>query len=537
MGADVRGVVGRLSGPVSWGLWATCMAAAAFATLRQEGMVAVGPERWLGPLLLAGVHVPVALLLEVQRRLIVRLVPIWATAVAVVPPLLTLVLVWGPGLDARVALPAEVPAPAVAGPSVVLLTLDSFRADQVGAMAGGTLTPNIDALAASGLLYTQAITTAPLSGPAHATMLTGMGPLEHGLTSNGAAVKVGTVVDAIRERGYRTGAFVSAQVLDRDSGLHIGFTHYDDRWGIVQRLRWLPAFAQLEPAGEPPRRSGAQTVDRALEWFEASPSPSFLWIHLYDAHGPYNPPPEFQPPAAALDEARRMDREDLRRRSTIDMLGDRTRSRVREQTLEYTYSVRWVDALVGRVVKQLPPDTIVIVAGDHGESLGEHDYFFNHGSELWEQALDVPLVVRWPGRFEPGTRFDGLTSLVAVNRLLRQATGLDPLVAPAAEASVFAYTTGQEGRRVIEEGEELLRGGKRSPAAGCVRRDGSKVLARAGEPAAYYDLNADPEETTALPVPPELANDAALLEQVLSRPAPRLDDEQRARLEALGYRE
>lgn len=515
----------------SWGLWAACIVVGAAATFRHDALIAVGSERLIVPAIVVGAMVPVLIMLEVQRRLVAGRVPRWSVAVATVPPALLLALVWGPAWAARAAMPADAAPSVASGPNVVLITLDSFRADHLGALAGGTLTPNLDALAGEGLLFTQAVTTAPLSGPAHASMFTGMGVLEHGLTSNGAAVRVPTVVEKVRAAGYRTGAFLGAQVIDRDSGLHIGFQHYDDRWGFVQRLGWLPAVAELKLPADPPRRSGSETVDRALDWLGEASTPAFMWVHLYDAHAPYAPPAEFLPSNAALDEARRMDREDMGRRGDLGLIGNRPRSRVREQTLLYSASLRWVDALVGRLVKRLPADTIVIVAADHGENLGEHGDYFSHGANVWESAIDVPVIVRWPGRFDPGSRFDALTSVTVVEQLVEQASGLAPQAPITGPGSVFVYTTGQDARQVDE-----VEGGHLPPSA-CVRREGGKTLRRDKEPAVWFDLASDPGETNPLPVPAELANDVAMLDQVLSRPVPRLDDAQRARLEQLGYRE
>lgn len=521
----------RWGAMVSWGLWAACLIVGAVATFRHDAIVSVGPERWLIPAAVAGAMVPVWIMLDVQRRLVAGRVPRWSVAVGTVPPALVLGLVWGPGWTARMAAPADAPPTVAAGPSIVLVTLDSFRADHLGALVGGTLTPNLDTLAGQGLLFTQAVTTAPLSAPAHASMLTGLGVLEHGLTSNGAAVRVPTVVEKVRAAGYRTGAFLGAQVIDRDSGLHVGFEHYDDRWGMVQRLAWLPALAELHLPQAPPRRSGAETVDRALEWLATDDGPAFLWVHLYDAHAPYAPPSEFQPSAAALDEARRMDREDMGRRGDLGLIGNRPRSRVREQTLLYGASLRWVDALVGRLVGRLPPDTIVIVAADHGENLGEHGDYFSHGANVWETAINVPMMVRWPGRFDAGSRFEVLTSVTLVARLIEEGAGLTPPTPPAGSATAFVYTTGQDARQVDEVDAA------RSPPTACVRREGGKTLRRGDEPAVWFDLMADPGELNPLPVPAELVNDVAVLEQVLSKPVPRLDDAQRERLEKLGYRE
>src|SRR5436190_12345560 len=210
-------------------------------------------------------------------------------------------------------------------PNVLLITLDTFRADRIGA-----LTPNLQRLAQSGTQYTQADAAAPLTLPSHATILSVAFPLHHGLRNNGLGVfpanreMLGTIFS---KAGYRTGAFVSAFILDHRFGLNRGFETYDDE--IARDPN------DSEGAMEAERRGG-ETVDRALAWLRRDASrPWFAWVHLYDAHAPYAPPLPYP------------------------------------QT--YDGEVQYVDAQVGRLLGAIDRQkTIVVVVGDHGEALGEH---------------------------------------------------------------------------------------------------------------------------------------------------------------------
>jgi arylsulfatase A-like enzyme/Flp pilus assembly protein TadD len=256
------------------------------------------------------------------------------------------------------AVAASTPSPRT---SLVLITLDTFRGDHVGALRDGKpLTPNLDALARHGTRYARAIAPSPLTLPSHCTLLTGADPPVHGVHDNGTAAlpaDVPTLAAALAARGYRTGAVVASRVLDRRFGLARGFETYDD------------AITAEEVGGQGyPERHGPEVTDAALAWAAALPAgaPYFLWVHYYDAHAPYRPPgrPASDPAAA-----------------------------------RYAAEVALVDAEVGRLLAGLPGsagDRLVAAVGDHGEMLGEHGEK-EHGIFLYEAALRVPLIVAGPG--------------------------------------------------------------------------------------------------------------------------------------------
>jgi arylsulfatase A-like enzyme/Tfp pilus assembly protein PilF len=272
------------------------------------------------------------------------------------------------------------------GLSVVLLTLDTTRADHLGAQGVRRgLTPHLDALAARGARYARALAPSPLTLPAHGSLLTGLDPPGHGVHDNGTAALPGglpTLAQVLADRGYATAAFVSSRVLDRRFGLDRGFTVYDDRM----------AAERIGEYGYPERNAAAVT-DAALAWAASRPRgrPYFLWVHYYDAHAPYAPPavPPGEPAAS-----------------------------------RYAGEIAYVDREIGRLLQRLPVDndrTLVAAVGDHGEMLGEHGEA-GHGIFLYRAALEVPLVVSGPG-VPPGTVWPGTVGTRALPSTLLKLSG------------------------------------------------------------------------------------------------------------------
>ncbi len=172
--------------------------------------------------------------------------------------------------------------------SVLLVTIDTLRADRVGAYGGPLgLTPALDALSARGIVFEEALASVPLTLPSHASILTGLEPPRHGVHVNGASVvpaELETLATRLRSAGYATGAFVGAYVLDRRFGLARGFDHYDDR---ITRGDETKSVLESE-------RRGEDVVAAATAWAAAQPAPFFAWVHLYDPHAPYEPPEPFR---------------------------------------------------------------------------------------------------------------------------------------------------------------------------------------------------------------------------------------------------
>ena len=253
-------------------------------------------------------------------------------------------------------------------PDILLITLDTTRADRLGSYGyAGAATRNLDRLARDGVRFDRALSPVPLTLPAHASLLTGRDPFRHGVRNNGHFVlpaDVPTIAEALTARGYDTAAFVSSFVLDRQFGLARGFSHYDD--GLDEAAGGPFVSLELE-------RRGDRTAAAARAWLagaerQGASRPYFLWVHLYDAHEPYSPPSPF-----------------------------------REQFTGRPYDgeIAFQDAVVGSILDAAgygsPTPPLVVVAGDHGESLGDHGES-THGLFVYDAALRVPLIMAWPGR-------------------------------------------------------------------------------------------------------------------------------------------
>jgi len=282
----------------------------------------------------------------------------------------------------------RVPTAERAQPNILLVTIDTLRADRLGI----GLTPAIDRLAAAGLRFTQARTAVPLTLPSHATIHTGLLPPAHGVRENGIGVLADshqTIARLLKGAGYDTAAFIGAFVLDHRFGLSQGFDTYDD-----QIPRDPEATDRLEA-----ERPASVVVDHALAWLDKfaisnQQSAFFVWLHLYDPHAPYTPPKEFLVPGRT----------------------------------PYDGEIAYSDAQLGRLLDRLRAAglmdrTVVVVAGDHGEGLGEHGER-THGMLVYDSTLRVPLVIGAPGR-APATR-DGPVSLVDVAPTLLRAAGVTP---------------------------------------------------------------------------------------------------------------
>ncbi|HYH44400.1 MAG TPA: sulfatase-like hydrolase/transferase [Thermoanaerobaculia bacterium] len=306
-----------------------------------------------------------------------------------------LALVFATGLlvtaGAATLLPAA--APGAPPPSLLLLTLDTTRADALGCYGAARPTPALDALAARGVRFARALTASPLTLPAHASLLTGLDPPAHGVHDNGAAVlpaDLPTLATALQGRGYATAAFVSSRVLDRRFGLGRGFSVYDDRM----------AAEQIGEYGYP-ERDARQVTAAALGWLGRRPAgkPAFLWVHFYDPHAPYEAP------------------------GTVAGRGPST------ARAAYDAEVAFMDREIGRLLAALPSGErwLVAAVGDHGEGLGEHGER-GHGLFLYRASLEVPLLLAGPG--VPAGRVVGET--VATRRLAP--TLLRLLGAPASKS-------------------------------------------------------------------------------------------------------
>jgi len=400
-------------------------------------------------------------------------------------------------------------------PNVVLITLDTTRADRLGCYGyAQARTPNIDALARDGVLFAQAASTAPLTQPAHSSMMTGMYPTYHGVRINGNTAlsqEHKTLAEALSEKGYQTGAFIGAFVLDGRWGLNQGFQLYDDRFDL-EKHKHLDLGSVQRPAN--------QVVDAALAWLEGRKQGPFLaWIHLYDPHTPYEPPEPF-----------------------LSEYGPRGMAGL------YDGEIAFTDQQVGRLVSWLQANgldkkTVVVIMGDHGEGLGSHGEG-THGYFVYDYAMHVPFLVATPFAELRGVRVDSQVSAVDVFPTVLALTGIDDatkahgrsllpvMFHPRTEAWAYAY--GESMTPNLQFGWSPLH----------YLRSTRYKLIKAPRPE-LYDLSVDPEETTnVLARHPEVARDLMdkldrLVEETgrgaPSAEAANLDKETLERLSALGY--
>lgn len=240
--------------------------------------------------------------------------------------------------------------------NVLLITIDTLRADALGSYGGSAATPNLDALAEDGIRYDFAHAHAVVTLPSHVSMLTGLYPFQHGVRDNsGYRLRAGTptLATVLRARGFATGAFIGAFPLDSQFGLDAGFQVYDDR---LDEVKGPADFAFSE------RRADA-VVKNAMGWLEAQRGKWFLWVHVYDPHAPARPPEPYATQYAAN---------------------------------PYAGEVAFTDASLGPLLQYVRgrPErpTLVVVTGDHGESLGDHGEA-THGIFTYEATLRIPLIV------------------------------------------------------------------------------------------------------------------------------------------------
>ena len=392
--------------------------------------------------------------------------------------------------------PARSPSPAAA--NVVVITIDTLRADHVGAYGyTGARTPTLDRLARDGVRFDRAYATAPITLTSHASLMTGRDPPGHGARHNGMRLdlKTPTLAEAFAAHGYATAAFVAAFPLDRRFGLIKGFQTYGDV---------MPRDEGGHVANE---RPGRLVVNEALGWLSAHRQDKFfLWIHLFEPHAPYgNPadPVQAQRPAIA----------------------------------RYDDDIAEADAQVGRLLDalgDLRSHTLIVAAGDHGEAFGEHGEI-SHSLFTYDTTLRVPLVFTGAG-LAPGTHDETPVSLTDVAPTIASLTGLGHF---DADGRVLFPDGGSNGRRGLyaESFAPLLDFGW-SPLR-TIRAGGWKYIA-APHPE-LYDLTSDPSETRNL-VAEQPARAAELARQVdaistgaLAFAGAAPDPETVARLQALGY--
>ncbi|HKW65777.1 MAG TPA: sulfatase-like hydrolase/transferase [Terriglobales bacterium] len=280
--------------------------------------------------------------------------------------------------------------------NVILITLDTTRADRMGFLGSSRgLTPNLDALARQSAVFLRAYSQVPLTTPSHATILTGTYPQFNHVSDLGSPLEKGLpyLPEILRRQGYRTAAFVGSQVLDPKSasapGFNRGFDTYDAPFHA--RRPGEDRYHSIE-------RRGMEVVEQALGWLNRRPrGPFFLWLHFYDPHDPYDPPPPFKTQYASS---------------------------------PYDGEIAYVDSAVGRLLaalrtRGLYQHTLLVVVADHGEAFGEHGEL-SHGLFLYDDTLHVPLLMKLPGTRARHLAIESRVGLVDIAPTLLQELGISP---------------------------------------------------------------------------------------------------------------
>ena len=346
-----------------------------------------------------------------------------------------------------------------ARPGVFLITIDTLRADHVHCYGYDRIqTPALDLLAKQGIRFTQAFTPSPITNSSHASIMTGLLPSSHGVSDFGVPLTAiyPTLAELLAKGGYRTAAFIGAVILDSKNlapGLDRGFEFYDNfpeltttksRWGRIERR-------------------GMEVEQRAESWLNAHPAGAhFVWVHFYDPHDPYEPPPPYS-----------------------DVYKDRL----------YDGEIAYADSALGHFLAYLKKQgwyegAMIVVVGDHGEGLGEH-HEDTHGIFLYDSTTHVPLIVKLPNEPEAGRTVD---AQVRTTDIMPTILGLLGVAAPASldGDSLEPFLNGVEAapRTVFGETEYPLRFGW-APLRS-IRKEGFKFI-EAPKPE-LYDLRADPGE-------------------------------------------
>ena len=399
--------------------------------------------------------------------------------------------------------------------NILLITLDTTRADRIGAY-GYTLaeTPRLDALASEGVLFEQTITPTAFTLPSHSSIMTGLYPPFHGMRLNGgsalADVQV-TLAEQLTQAGYRTSAVIAAFVLDQRWGLGQGFESFDDDIAMEPEQK-------LDLAGV--QRRADRVVDLGLEWLESDDErPFFAWMHFYDPHIPYDPPEPY-----------------------ASRFGGRGLSGL------YDGEIAFADSQIGRALdwleeRGMAEDTVVVVVGDHGESLGQHGES-EHGYFVYDATVRVPLIIRVPGSDLENVRVPAQVRTIDVLPTVLELVGVEApeplhgeslvplMLEPDGEGPGYAYSESMSVH--LQYGWSALYS---------IRTADHKFID--APRAELYDLAADPSETTNVfrrefDLAEELRAALADLRTEIETGAPEtqeadLDEETLGMLAALGY--
>jgi arylsulfatase A-like enzyme len=421
-------------------------------------------------------------------------------------------------------------------PNILLISIDSLRADHIHTYGYPRRTsPNIDGLAAEGTVFETVMSPTSWTLPAHMTLMTSLAPEEHGVITNRLRLARGvdTLPQRLKRSGYATAGFVSATYLDGLYGFNRGFDEYDD-------------YSLLRTAGAKSRVAvtSQHVAGRAIQWLHANASPGkrpfFLFLHFFDVHYDYNPPPPF---AQMFDAGYRG-----AAIGAVESIhaGMPTRD-LRHDVALYDGEIAWVDANIGRILETLrtmgvDQNTIVVVTADHGEEFLEHGQAA-HDKTLYDEVLRVPLVIRYPGHVAAGRRLQGQVRLMDVAPTLLALAGLavDKPRERTKARSLACLTTSplQPLQTLVLPAFGDLRGEVASVRTG----DAKLIRNLRTRQEEFYNLGTDPGEKTNLAAGGERGRDQlrVILDHwrssttTLKDDEANLDEEEKDSLRSLGY--
>ena len=399
--------------------------------------------------------------------------------------------------------------------TVIVITCDTLRADHLGAYGYPRPTsPHVDAFAADATSFDNAWTTAPMTAPALASMLSSRLPDEIGMGAGNVALlppEVDTLPEILAREDVETAAVVSNWVLRRPppefarAGLQQGFAHFDDQ------------MKSKEVSRDFFDRSGAETTDAAIAWLEsrhAAPGArTFLWVHYQDPHGPYTPPAELEklfesPPANPELRLPLGKTQTGHRQLPLYQIRDGER-RPRIYRDRYDAEIREFDEAFGRLIEWLKSaglyeSALIVFTADHGESLGEHDYWFCHGENTYVEEVRVPLVVRFPSGAR-GVRRTELASLLDVFPTVIDAFGIAPQ--PCRGLSLFETSLPRD--RIVPQSCSVEGRPDRWTA---ITSESARLVSAVNVPPKLFDRARDPVEASDL-----LAQEPARRADLLAR--------------------
>lgn len=428
--------------------------------------------------------------------------------------------------------------------NVLLITLDTTRADRLSCYGYPKITsPHLDALAEDGVLFDMAISTAAVTPISHASILTGLNPHRHGLrvffgdTGHFLESDFPTITTVLKDHGWQTGAFISAYPASERFGMHWGFdvfrTDVADNVMTQDPAKLLPkdGFCMNKPVASAQRRADP-TTDQALMWLKKVERPFFTWLHYFDPHDPSLVPPNKYMKKFGIKSGQKLAIEDL-----------------------YDPEIFFMDKHIGRVIEYLKEtgeydNTVIIAIGDHGQGMGQHDWFAHR--LLYQEQIRLPFIMRIPEGAR-GMKIPDLVRSIDVMPTILEAVGLKP-PKPIEGSSLIGMTEGRSGKPRLALAEALNTVDLHAPEhlpehqqddLFCMMDGRWKLIYHKHNPEnnELYDLQADPAElkNVAADHPDEVArlkkalDKSGALEVKFIEPGAPMDQEALEKLRSLGY--